>query len=138
MCLARARFDEQTFAVERFELETRANFDRLGLNFLYGSYAPQPALGFLTQREGVIAGASYKLTENWIALGSLGYDLIAHQFNQTRLGLGYVDDCLMVAFNYVTGYAYNGTLAPVQNTSFLLQISLRTLGPDALAQSGAF
>ena len=113
MFLARARFDEETFAMERFELETRANFDRWGLYFLYGDYAAQPELGFLTRREGFLAGASFKLTSNWVLLGSAGYDLIAHQFNETRLGVGYVDDCLMLALNYVTGYAYNGTASPI-------------------------
>jgi LPS-assembly protein len=138
MVLARARFDEATFELERFELETRANFERWGLNFVYGDYAAQPALGFLNRREGVLVGTTVKLTSNWVALGSVGYDLIAHQFNQTRLGLGYVDDCLMLAVNYVTGYAYNGTATPVQNTGVVLQLSLRTLGPDALTQAGAF
>jgi len=138
MFLARARFDEQTFAMERLELETRANFDRWGVSFLYGDYAAQPDLGFLTRREGFLAGASYKLTSNWVVLGSAGYDLVARQFNQTRLGVGYVDDCLMLALNYVTGYAYNGTATPVQNTGVTFQLSLRTLGPDVLSQAGAY
>jgi LPS-assembly protein len=138
MFLARARFDEQTFAVERFELETRANFDRWAFNLLYGDYAAQPELGFLNRREGFLVGTSYKVTSNWVVLGSAGYDLIAHQFNQTRLGVGYVDDCLMFALNYVTGYAYNGTANPVKNTGFVLELSLRTLGPDVLTQGGAF
>ena len=138
MILARARFDEQTFAMERFELETRANFDRWGLYFLYGDYAAQPDLGFLTRREGFLAGATYKLTSNWVVLGSAGYDLIAQQFNETRLGIGYVDDCLMLAVNYVTGYAYNGTEAPRQNTGVTFQLSLRTLGPDVLTQAGLY
>ncbi|MGH6675114.1 MAG: LPS assembly protein LptD, partial [Xanthobacteraceae bacterium] len=137
MILARARFDEQTLAMERFELETRANFDRWGVNFLYGDYAAQPDLGFLTRREGFLAGTSYKVTTNWVVLASAGYDLIAHQFNQTRLGVGYVDDCLMLAVNYITGYAYNGTATPVQNTGVTFQLSLRTLGPDVL-QAGAY
>ncbi|MGB6539059.1 MAG: LPS-assembly protein LptD [Xanthobacteraceae bacterium] len=132
MILARARFDESTLEMQRFELETRANFDRWGLYFLYGDYAAQPDLGFLTRREGFLSGATFKLTNNWVLLGAAGYDLIAHQFNQTRVGLGYVDDCMMLAFNYVTGYAYNGTASPILNTSFTVQLSLRTLGPDAL------
>jgi LPS-assembly protein len=136
MILARARFDEQTLAMERFEVETRANFDRWGVYFLYGDYAAQPDLGFLTRREGFLSGASYKLTSNWVVLGSAGYDLIAHQFNETRLGIGYVDDCLMLAVNYITGYAYNGTATPVQNTGVSFELSLRTLGPDALTSGG--
>jgi LPS-assembly protein len=138
MFSAHARFDEQTWAVERLELETRANYGRLGLNLVYGDYAAQPLLGFINRREGFIAGASYKLTSNWVVLGQAGYDLFAHQFNFSRVGLGYTDDCFMLAFNYITSYAYNGTLAPVQNSSFMLQLSLRTLGPDSLAMAGAY
>ena len=138
MFSANARFDEQTFAVQRLELETHANFDRLGLNFLYGDYAAQPDLGFLTRREGFIAGASYKLTRNWVLVGSAGYDLFAHQFNLARVGVGYVDDCYMFAFNYVSNYAYNGTSTPIANNSFVFQMSLRTLGPDALGLAGAY
>jgi len=133
---ARGRFDESTFAVERFEVETRANFDRWTVQMLYGDYAPQPLLGFLTRREGILAGASVKMTENWILLGSLRYDIFAEQFDQTRLGLGYVDDCLILSLNWLTGYTYT-TTTPVRNNSFMLQFSLRTLGADALAPVGS-
>ena len=129
MFLARARFDEQTFEVERLELETRANFDRWGLSFLYGDYAAQPDLGFLTRRQGFLAGMSYKITSNWVVLASAGYDLVAHQFNSTRLGVGYVDDCLMLALNYVTGYVYNGTAAPIKNYQLHSAVESAYVGP---------
>ena len=122
MFTASARFDEQTFAVERLELETRANFDRLGINLLYGDYAAQPELGFLTRREGFIAGASYKLTTNWVATAAAGYDIFAHQFNYSRIGLGYVDDCFMLAVNYISSYAYNGTSSPVANSTVMFPV----------------
>jgi LPS-assembly protein len=138
MVLARARFDESTFEMERFEVETRASFDRWGLNFLYGDYAAQPQLGFLNRREGFLTGASFKVTSNWVVLGSAGYDLIAKQFNATRFGVGYLDDCFMLAVNYMTGYVYNGTSNPIPNTSVVMQFSLRTLGPDSLTQTGSF
>jgi LPS-assembly protein len=138
MVLARARFDESTFEMERFEVETRANFDRWGLNFVYGDYAAQPQLGFLNRREGFLTGASFKVTSNWVVLGSAGYDLIAKQFNATRLGVGYLDDCFMLAVNYMTGYVYNGTSNPIPNTAVVMQFSLRTLGPDSLTQTGSF
>ncbi len=138
MFLARARFDEATFEMERFELEMRANYDRLGLNFLYGDYAAQPALGFLNRREGFLAGASFKVTSNWVVLGSVAYDLIANQFNSTRFGVGYVDDCFMLAANYITGYVYNGTSNPIPNTGFMMEFSLRTLGPNVLTATGSY
>ena len=98
---ARGRFDQQTFTPQRLEFESRANFDRWTLQLLYGDYAAQPELGFLTRREGILGGASFKVTANWIVLGSARYDIVNDQFDQTRLGLGYVDDCFMLSMNWL-------------------------------------
>jgi LPS-assembly protein len=134
---ARGRFDEQTFAVERFEAESRANFDRWTLQVLYGNYAPQPELGFLFRRQGVLGGATFKLTENWILLSSARYDLYAKEIDQSRLGIGYTDDCFLFSVNWLTGYTYTAISAPVKNNTFMVQMSLRTLGPDTLSPVGA-
>jgi LPS-assembly protein len=138
---ARGRFDEQTLAVERFEAESRANFDRWTLQVLYGNYAPQPELGFLFRRQGVLGGASVKLTQNWVLLGSARYDLYAHEFDQSRVGVGYTDDCFLLSLNWLTGYTYTGatiaTAVPKKDNTFMVQMSLRTLGPDALSPVGA-
>jgi LPS-assembly protein len=133
---ARGRFDEATFAPERLEFEGRANFDRWTLQMLYGDYAAQPEIGFLTPRQEILAGASVKLTQNWVLLGSVRYDLAVHQFDTTRLGIGYVDDCLMFAVNYFTSFTYTGT-SPTPNNTVMLQFSLRTLGPDVLPAVGS-
>ena len=124
------------FTPERLEFEGRANFDRWTLQLLYGDYAPQPDIGFLTARQEVLAGASVKLTQNWVLLGSMRYDLAVHQFDATRIGLGYVDDCLLLALNYFTSYTYTG-VTPTPNNTFMLQFSLRTLGPDVLPATGS-
>jgi LPS-assembly protein len=136
---ARGRFDEATFTPQRLEFESRANFDRWTFQVLYGDYAAQPLLGFLTRREGILAGASVKLTENWIVLGSTRYDIASDQIDQSRIGLGYVDDCFMLSVNWLTGYTYTSVAnsTPVRDSTVMLQFSLRTLGPDALAPVGA-
>jgi LPS-assembly protein len=134
---ARGRFDQATFTPERLEFEARANFDRWTLQALYGEYAPQPLLGLLTRREGVLAGASFKVNENWILLGSARYDIANDQIDQSRVGIGYVDDCFMLSVNWLTGYTYTTTSAPVRDSTVMLQLSLRTLGPDVLAPVGA-
>jgi LPS-assembly protein len=134
----RGRFDEATFTPERLEVETRANFERWTLQVLYGDYAPQPLIGFLTRREGLLAGASVKLTQNWILLGSTRYDIESDRFDQARVGLGFVDDCFMLSVNWLSGYTYTTVSStPVRNDTFMLQFSLRTLGPDALAPVAA-
>ena len=128
----KGRLDEATLASERFEVEARSNFGRWGLYVLYGDYAAQPALGFLTQREGITAGTTIKLTTNWVVSAGVSYDLFAHEFSNTRLSLAYVDDCMMLSLNLNTGYTYNGTTSPTPYNSFGVEFSMRTLGPNVL------
>jgi LPS-assembly protein len=124
--------DVAVFTPERLEFEARANFDRWTLQMMYGDYAAQPLIGFLNKREEILLGASVKLTQNWVLLGSVRYDLAVNQFDQTRFGIGYTDDCLLVSLNYLTSYTYTGT-TPTPNNTVMFQFSLRTLGPDYLA-----
>jgi LPS-assembly protein len=124
--------DVSTFTPERLEFEARANFDRWTLQLMYGDYAAQPEIGLLNRREEILTGASVKVTQNWVVLGSVRYDLAVNQFEQTRFGIGYTDDCLLISLNYLTSYVYTGN-TPTPNNTFMLQFSLRTLGPDFLA-----
>jgi LPS-assembly protein len=130
--ISRFRFDKDDYTVQRMEFEARANFDRWSVSALYGDYAAQPAIGFVDRRQGVLATGSYKLDTNWVLLGGARYDLQANQFDQTRIGLGYVDDCLILALNYITNYAYSGN--PVTDHQIMLQLSLRTLGGTSVSQ----
>jgi LPS-assembly protein len=123
---SRFRFAETDFSVQRLEVEGRANFDRWSLSVLYGSYAAQQEIGFLDRRQGVLTSTSVKLNANWAAIGAVRYDLIANTFDQTRFGLGYIDDCFMMSLNYVTDYTFSGN-AQTSHT-ILLQFALRTIG----------
>ena len=124
----RARFDEATGNVERFEAEARANFDRWSVSVLYGDYAAQPELGYLTRREGILVSGSVKIATNWVATGAARWDLVANQINQYVVGAGYVDDCFVLAANYVTSYSYATTTSPpILGHAFMLQLGLRTI-----------
>jgi LPS-assembly protein len=123
----RARFDEATGSVERFEAEGRANFDRFSVSLLYGDYAPQPEIGYL-RREGVLGTANIKLASNWVLTGAARWDLILNQINQYAVGVGYVDDCFVIGVNYVTSFSYATTTSPpILDHVFMLQLGLRTL-----------
>jgi LPS-assembly protein len=136
---ARGRFDQATFDLKRLELETRANWDRWTVAVLYGDYAAQPELGFLTAREGILASTQYKVTQNWVVSGAARYDIFAGSFDQWRVGFGYIDDCFILGFNYIADYAYNGLVTTnygvtypagtiSSNQTFMLTLSLRTIG----------
>jgi LPS-assembly protein len=124
----RARFDQATGEVQRFETEASANFDRWSVSILYGDYAAQPDLGFLTRREGILVSGSVKIASNWVAQGAARWDLVANQINQYVVGAGYVDDCFVLAANYVTSFSYaTTTTPPILGHAFMLQLGLRTL-----------
>jgi LPS-assembly protein len=123
---SRFRFSETDFTLQRSELEAVAAFGRWTTTVMYGNYAPQPLIGFLNRREGILGSARLKLNPNWVLLGAAGYDVHAKSVTQTQIGVGYIDDCLILALNYVTSYAYSGSVSV--NHSYMMQISLRTLG----------
>jgi LPS-assembly protein len=133
----RSRMDEQTWNIQRFEAEAKANFDRWSIGLTYGNYAAQPDLGYLTRREGLLASGSVKIAANWVATGAARWDLIANNINQYVVGAGYVDDCFVLAANYVTSYNYSaGSAPPVLGHAYMLQIGLRTLANTSASGAG--
>jgi len=134
----RSRLDEQTWNVQRFEAEAKANFDRWSIALTYGNYAAQPDIGYLTRREGLLASGSVKIAANWVATGAARWDLVANNINQYVVGAGYVDDCFVLAANYVTSYSYStGTAPPVLGHAYMLQLGLRTLANTTSSGAGA-
>ena len=129
----RFRFGADQFDIRRMELEASANFDRWSASVLYGDYAAQPNIGFLERRQGVLGSGSVKLDANWVVLGAARYDINAGKFDQTRIGLGYVDDCLILGLNYITNYTYSGNVEA--NHQVMLQMTLRTLGGTSFSQN---
>ena len=129
---SRFRFDNDSFALRRTELGAAANFDRWSTSLLYGDYDAQPDIGFLTRRQGLLGSGSFKLDANWVLLGGLRYDLVAKAVQQTQIGVGYVDDCLILSLNYITNYVYSGN--PTADHQIMLQLTLRTLGGTAVSQ----
>jgi LPS-assembly protein len=130
--ISRFLVDEETFRIRRIELEGRANFDRWQLTALYGNYDAQPEIGFLTRRQGVTGQVTFKFTQNWSILAATRYDLEANQFNQTRIGLGYIDDCFAISLNYTTDYNYSGTTTT--DNKVMLIVNLRTIGGTSFSQ----
>ncbi len=128
--------DEATLNINRFEAEGRANFDRWSVSLMYGNYAAQADLGYLTRREGLLGSGSIKVAANWVVSGGARWDLEANKINQYIVGAGYVDDCFVLAANYVTSYNYTaGVTPPVLSHAFMLQIGLRTLANTSSSSS---
>ena len=114
------------------EIEARASFDRWNASILYGDYAAQPQLGFLTRRDGILTSGAYKINENWVVNGGVRYDIQAGKLSQTRLGFGYIDDCFIMSFQYYTDFTYSGNVT----TSQTGDLCFRTIGGTPAHASG--
>ncbi len=124
----RARIDQATGEVQRFEAEGKGSFDRWSVSVLYGDYAAQPEIGYLTRQQGILVTGSVKIASNWVATGAARWDLVANQINEYVVGAGYVDDCFVLAANYITSFSYaTPTSPPILGHAFMLQLGLRTL-----------
>lgn len=128
---SRFRFDEDDFTLRRLEIEGRANFDRWTATVLYGNYDAQPLLGFINRREGILGSAAVKLDANWVVSGAARYDLDASKFDQTRIGIGYINECILWSVNYTTNFNFADTTQTDHRIS--LQLSLRTLGGSSVS-----
>ncbi|MEJ2626568.1 MAG: LPS-assembly protein LptD, partial [Pseudolabrys sp.] len=84
---SRFRFNKNNFDVTRMEIEAAAHFSRWSASVLYGDYAAQPDIGFLSRRQGVLTSGSVRLATNWVLSGGALYDIEAGKFSQTRVGL---------------------------------------------------
>jgi LPS-assembly protein len=131
---SRFRFDKDDFTLQRAEYEVAANFNRWSTSLLYGDYAAQPLLGYTDRRQGLLGSGTVKLDANWLLRAAALYDVRAGKFTTNMIGLGYMDDCLILALNYITSYSY-GTGAAVLNHTVMLQLSLRTLGGTTVSQA---
>jgi LPS-assembly protein len=60
------------------------------------------------------------------------YDLNATTLDQLRAGFGYIDDCFIMSLNYIADYNYSGNVTT--NQTFMLQVSLRTIGGTTAGQ----
>ena len=77
-----------------------------------------------------------QLAQDQAELGGYRSGPLRHRrdkFDQTQFGVGYIDDCLILALNYITSYTYSGIATRDQRV--MLQLSLRTLGGTAFSQT---
>jgi LPS-assembly protein len=73
-----------------------------------------------------------------VVTGAARWDLVANQINQYVVGAGYVDDCFVLAANYVTSYSYaTVTTPPVLSHAFMFSVGLRTIATTSSTSSGA-
>ena len=112
MFTSRFRFDNDTFDVNGPNSK-RAPASTAGTVACFtATMPPSRELGILDRQQGILGTGQVKLDANWVLIGAARYDINAGKFDQTRFGLGYVDDCLILGLNYITNYTIAETSPP--------------------------
>lgn len=151
---ARGRFDEQTFAVQRGEIDATGRFGNFALTGTYGFLAPQPDLGYLVSRSAVGAALSYTVATNWTLYGAARFAFQRQNLAATvasdlternkieglTVGVNYLDDAMQLGFYYSRDFAAEVvTLNNVATTRdvhrFMFRFNLRTIGELTLSQN---
>lgn len=122
---ARGRFDKDSFAVQRGELEAQQNWQKLTVSAQYAYIAPQPAYGYSDLRQEVTGSATARINTNWRVFGSGTYDMVSETLVRASSGLAYDDECFTYSMAYVQTRNPGDDKA---SHSVGFNISLRTLG----------
>ena len=121
---AEARFDQETFDVERAEVEAIYS----GVDFTavakYAFVDEQPDVQTLAPRHEVQAAAVVALGENWAINANASYDIEAGTIWRHGAGLEYADEC----FAYSLSYTENRRNLDAIDRSVNFNVSLRTIG----------
>jgi LPS-assembly protein len=155
---ARGRFDEESFKLKRLDLASNFEFGPVATSIIYTRLDAQPDLGFVRRREGMNITSRINLQNNWFVTGSLLLDLDRYLYDRdlfvtaaagtyttynkspfrpsgVGLGLGYVDECTTLTFNYVRAVADNLGATRTTNNTFLFRLELKHLGQVRYSQT---
>ncbi|WP_043062606.1 LPS-assembly protein LptD [Brucella anthropi] len=122
---ARGRFDKDSFAVQRGEIEAQQSWQKLTVSAQYAYIAPQPAYGYSDLRQEITGSATARINTNWRVFGSGTYDMVSETLVRASSGLAYDDECFTYSMAYVQTRNPGDDKA---SHSVGFNISLRTLG----------
>ena len=135
------QFDSSTLALARFDSIVNVNFRGLTTSLDYARYAAQPLLGWVHNREGLVANARYDIVSHWNVNGSLIFDMSRHlydlpgqsvpRFYPTNygVGIGYMDECTTFNVSYLSRLSDPIASTPsVRDQTITFELTLRTLG----------
>ena len=147
--IAKARFDQDTWAMRRLDVAASAHYGPLQFGTQFADYEQQPEIGYVYRREGLQFNTRYDMIEHYFMTGNINFDLGRHYYNNLQyspgvyppqtpifsiaswgIGAGYADDCTKLSLNYsnVVSDNYGYPPAYTRNQTLLLSLDLRTLG----------
>jgi LPS-assembly protein len=131
--MARGRFDEGSFSLQRGQLEAQTVWGPLTAATGVAYQRSVPDENGVQKTSFVITGrASTRIGENWTVFGDAGYDLKSQALIRDSFGVAYADECLVLSVAYAETRDPYTDLKP--NRSVLVRMQLRTLGDFGIGQ----
>ena len=122
-----ARFDKDTFSMQRFEARAGVVNARGSLLVRYTEIAPQPTYSFPGRRAEIAADASLNFASDWKVYGGVTYNLNYEMISGKRVGFLYDDECFTFGLNFSESRNPRvPTADPVRSVGF--RLAFRTLG----------
>ena len=132
--VARGRFDESNFSVERGEIEATNAFGPVTASLAYLYLRDFPNNESVESPTSVLRGAaSINFIENWRIYGSLAYDITNAAVASNSLGLAYDNSCFTFALAYSETLENYSDIGPQRRLSFVIQ--MRTLASSSFSTS---
>lgn len=122
---AGARFDEETFDLQRTDATVAYSSARFSTTLSYTQIEAQPEYGSIVDTELVESASRIRINENWSLGGSAVWDLNEQEVIRRGLAITYADECTIFTL------AYNDEPASSTNAndwSIGARITFRTLG----------
>jgi len=123
---ASSRFDQSTFAVNRWELEATTALGPVTASTAYLYLRQNPYSGTGDPTSVVRSAASVNLAPSWRAFGSLTYDIANSALAADSFGVAFDSDCLTFSLAYSETRKNYTDIAPDRWVG--LRLELRTLG----------
>ncbi|HET7411442.1 MAG TPA: LPS-assembly protein LptD [Pararhizobium sp.] len=131
---AGARFDKDTFEVQRTDISAGYSNSRLSTHVVYSQLAPQPFYDNSDTQQEVTTRASLRFAQNWRVFGSATYDFEntfqEAGFSRSGIGLGFNNDCFAMdlIFSQERNLIRSSSTFDTTDWAVGATISFRTLG----------
>ncbi|CAD7027632.1 LPS-assembly protein LptD [Pseudorhizobium halotolerans] len=122
---AGARFDHDSFNLERTDTSVSYSSARLSSSLIYTQIEAQPEYGSSEDTDLLQSSSSFRINENWSVSGGAIWDLNGQEVIQRNVGLSYADECTI----FTLAYADEGPSSTnASDWTVSARITFRTLG----------
>ncbi|HEV7435466.1 MAG TPA: LPS-assembly protein LptD [Pseudorhizobium sp.] len=125
---AGARFDNDTFEVERTDAQLTYTTARISGSLAYTQIEAQPEYGSDTDTDLLQSASRFRINENWSLATSATWDLDDQEVIRRGIGVTYADECTI----FTLAYADKPASTDANDWTVSARLEFRTLGDIAI------